>query len=68
MTHNFSYKRLLFPVVLIILLAFFLRWSQTRPSEDMGLTNEQLKLNQQQWVVQNQNDILSRHEKLEPSK
>lgn len=62
---NFSYKRLLLPALLIGLCAIALHYIQTRPTDDTRLTNEQLKANQQQWAVQNQQNVLSREEKLE---
>lgn len=64
---KFSYKRLLLPVLLILLTVLLLKWAQKQPAEDVRLTNEQLKVNEQQWATQNQQEILSRQEKLGPA-
>lgn len=65
---NFSYKRLLILCVIIAFALIALRWIESAKGEHTDLTAPQLNENQQNWLVQNQQEVLSRQEKLEPAR
>lgn len=65
---NFSYKRLLVPFVVIAFAAIALKWIENTRVENSDLVAPQLKEQQQNWSAQNEQEVLSRQEKIEPAR
>lgn len=57
---------MLVPFIIIAFAAVALKWIESTKVEKVELTTPQLQENQQNWLTQNQHDVLSRQEKLEP--